>query len=705
MEIRLSWLRTENFKGIRNFFFEPKGKNANIYGDNATCKTTIEDAWRWLLFNKDSNDKEDTNFTIKPQDENGRDIMGTESLVEAELLINEKPLRLKKVRVEKWTKRQGTGEIVFDGHERKYWFDEEPVNATKYKAKLAELIDETVFKMITNPLYFNTQIDWKKRRDMLFEICIKQSDEEIISKNSNITKLAEFLNGKSIESYENILKDKIKKLNKEKKDLPPRIDELIMSLPQEEPDYAAVEEELKGHKETLQGIELLLTNSTKKANEINKKYQELAKMNSQLEEVKANIKAESGADKKKLLDEKTDLEGGRLLLQSGINNLQIQIDQAERTLKNNTAKREMLIKEWKSLNSTRVEISSEQFEVGEMATNCPMCGQEIPKEKIDSQIEELKANFEKDKKERLDMNQILIEQNTGEGKAIKENTDKTSKNLLELQTELNQKLNQINQITSQLTALDQEISKPVVEPDYTKNQEHNELLQKMQQLKAKLDKPVEDKSSELLQKKADIQAKIDECNKVLNGKAEIEKKKARIEFLKSEEKRIANLIVELEGHKFLINEFYEIKTEMVNQNFEHVRFRFFEENDTNDGKKEMCVAEVNTNGAYVKFEDANTAGQTNAGLNIINILCDFYGVTAPIFIDNRESVSKIMEIDSQIINLVKPPTWDELDKEVQRALAGVEEKEEYSEEDIVKFEKAKKAWNDRNKALRVEVAE
>ena len=710
MEIRLNWLHLSNFKGIKDFKLIANGRNASVFGNNATGKTSVIDSFMWLLFDKDSNNNADTNFTIKPQDENGNDIKHLQTEVEAELLIDGKPLRLKKLRKEKWVTRRGTAEQVMDGHTKKYWFNEVPCKAKEYQAKVDELVNENVFKMITDPTFFNTKIKWEDRRKILLEISGGNlTNEQVIASDENLSNLTEILSGRTVDEYKLVLADKLKNLKKERDDLPPRIDELTRSLPQLEPYYTGIEEELKGHKETLQGIELLLTNSTKKADEINKKYQELAKINSQLEEIKLRIKAESGADKKKLLDEKTDLEGGKLLLQSGINNLQMQIDQAQRTLKNNTAKREMLIKEWKSLNSTRVEISSEQFEIGELATDCPMCGQEIPKEKIDSQIEELKANFEKDRKERLGMNQILIEQNVGEGKAVKENTDKISKDLLELQTELNQKLNQINQIALQLTALDKEIAKPTAEPDYTKNQEHNELLQKMQQLKAELDKPVEDKSAELIQRKSDVQAKIDECNKVLNGKEELEKKKARIEELKADEKRVSALIAKLEGHKFLLDQFVVAKVNLledsINSQFKHVRFKLFEENITNEGIKETCIALVNTNGAYVKYEDGNSAGQINAGLDIINSLCRFYGVTAPIFIDNRESVSEIMEINSQIINLVKPPTWDELDKEVQRALAGVEEKEEYSEEDITKFEKAKKAWNDRNKSLRVEVEE
>ena len=54
----------------------------------------------------------------------------------------------------------------------------------------------------------------------------------------------------------------------------------------------------------------------------------------------------------------------------------------------------------------------------------------------------------------------------------------------------------------------------------------------------------------------------------------------------------------------------------------------------------------------VAYGSANTAAQVNAGLDIINALSRFYGVSAPIFIDNRESVNEIIPTQSQIINLV-----------------------------------------------------
>ena len=58
MEIKLNSLILENFKGISYFELNVDGKNASVYGTNASGKTTLADAYFWLLFGKDSNGAE-----------------------------------------------------------------------------------------------------------------------------------------------------------------------------------------------------------------------------------------------------------------------------------------------------------------------------------------------------------------------------------------------------------------------------------------------------------------------------------------------------------------------------------------------------------------------------------------------------------------------------------------------------------------------
>lgn len=669
MNIKLNWIHLSNFKGIKDFKLDAQGKNVSVFGNNGTGKTTLQDAWTWLLFDKDSNNNADTKFTIKPQDKFGQDINHLQTVVEAELLVDDKPLRLKKLREENWVTRRGTTEPVMDGHVKKYWFNEVPVKAKEYQSKVDELVNENIFKMITDPLYFNTKLSWQDRRQMLLKISGDKTVEEVIASDSSLAGLKEILNGRTIPEYELVLADRLKELKKDRDNIPPRIDELTRSLPQEEPDYTAVEKELEKHKKTLQGIELLLTNATTKANEINKKYQELAKLNSQLEEVKAKIKANSGEDRTKLIEEKAELENGKILLESGIRNLRQLINMANSALESNADKRKGLIEQWKRMTAEKTELLAKTIEINLESEHCPTCNQSLPLETLEEKRHQLEERAKQEKERELQSIEFRIKQNIEAGQALKENTEETQRDLELAEKELSQKETALKKLEQQIAGLDYELSKPIAEPDYTKYPEYNELLQKIQELQSELGKPVEDKSNELLQRKAEIQAKIDECNKVLSSKAETEKKKARITELKVQEKMLSSQIAELEGHKFLLERFIVAKVNLledsINSQFKHVRFKLFEENVTNEGIKETCVALVNTNGAYVKYEDANNAGKINAGIDVINSLSRFYEVTAPIWIDNRESVVKLADTDSQVISLIVSEPDKELRVEVE----------------------------------------
>lgn len=653
MDIRLNWLHIKNFKGIRDFKLVAYGKDVKVYGDNGAGKTTLMDSFLWLLFDKDSTDR--TNFTVKPQDEYGNDIHHLQTEVEAELLVDGKPLKIRKMQEEKWTKKRGESEKRLTGHTTSYWWDDVPVKAGEYKDKIDSLLNENKFKLITNPLYFNTKLPWQERREILLETCGDISDEQVIASDKKLSKLKEVLNDRQIDDIKKMIADKVKRLEKERQDIPPRIDELMLSLPQEEPDYEAIEAEIAKYKETLSGIELFLTNATQKANEINKKYQELGQLKAQLEEVKENIKASSGTDKKKLFEEKEELESGKGLLEININALQSQIEQCTRNIEYDEQELNRLRKQWFELNEKKNEIKAMEYQAGDIETSCPTCGQSLPQETIDAKLAEIKANFENNKKFELARAIAQLKLNQDTGIAIKERVEQAKKDKKELEAELASKENKLKEIANQIAELDAKILAPCPEPDYSQYPEYTQLVDKIEQLQAELEKPVEDKSKELLQRKAELQAKIDELNATLNGKAEIEKRKARIEELKAEEKRIAGQIAELEGIKYLLEQFIVTKVNLlenrINSKFKFVKFKMFNE-QVNGGIAETCEALVNTNGSYVPFNDANSAGKINAGIDVINSLCQFYGVSAPIWIDNRETVVKLVDTDSQVISLI-----------------------------------------------------
>ena len=85
----------------------------------------------------------------------------------------------------------------------------------------------------------------------------------------------------------------------------------------------------------------------------------------------------------------------------------------------------------------------------------------------------------------------------------------------------------------------------------------------------------------------------------------------------------------------------------INSKFKKAKFKLFKEL-INGGIEETCE----TTFGGVPFSDLNSAMRINIGLDIINTLTDHYGINAPIFIDNRETVVELEPSKSQIISLI-----------------------------------------------------
>ena len=89
MDIRIKTITLHNFKGIRDAAFDFGGKNARIEGENGRGKSTVFDAFVWLLFGKDHAGQNWTNFDLKPIDPETREpIHGLEHWVEAVLSVD-----------------------------------------------------------------------------------------------------------------------------------------------------------------------------------------------------------------------------------------------------------------------------------------------------------------------------------------------------------------------------------------------------------------------------------------------------------------------------------------------------------------------------------------------------------------------------------------------------------------------------------------
>ena len=227
--------RLTNFKGIRDFTLDTQGQNMNIYGENATGKTTLYDAFLWLLFNKDSQNK--TDFAIKTLDENGNEIHGLEHAVETVLALNGKSLTLRKVYSEKWTKKRGAAKKEFTGHTTDHFIDGVPVKKGEYDARIANIASEDIFKLLTSPTYFNEHLHWQDRREILLQVCGDISDGDVLDSlatlqnKDQILALTNILNTRSLDDHRKIIQARRTEINKELDKIPVRINEAELAMP------------------------------------------------------------------------------------------------------------------------------------------------------------------------------------------------------------------------------------------------------------------------------------------------------------------------------------------------------------------------------------------------------------------------------------------------------------------------------------------
>lgn len=634
MKMRLLKLRVKNFKGIKEFVLDTNGgKNTNIYGDNGTGKTTIFDAFTWLLFDKDSSDR--SKFDIQPLDKQGNVIHMIDTEVEGLLDIDGKVIVLKKILREKWTKKRGEAESELKGTETLYYINDVPVKQSEYKAYINELIDESIFKMITNPLYFGLVLKWQDRRKVLLDMVGDVTDEDVISSKNELKELKVLLNNIDIETLKKSIAARKKKLNDDIKSIPYRIDELSNTI--QEYDFDALEFRKKFIQAAIDDIEAKLADSSKIDEEFLKDKKRLYELQSELVKIEQKAKNEAYKEYEQLNKElqntliELNTEKSKLVQQ------QILIENAEKEIERLEKENEELRKKWREENKKELTFDESLFV-------CPVCKRPFEEADIEVKKEEMLRNFNFEKAETL-------KKITAQGK---ENNQRIE--------ELKKKINEINieEIEAKIIVLDKRAKdikakidnfKPVISLD--NNEQYKEIKSEIEAIEKKLSTQyINTEKDELKKKLVELKKELEEVNSKLAYREHNEKVKARIEELKNQERELAKQIAELERQEFLTEEFIKAKVELlqskIDRKFKYVKFKMFDI-QVNGGIAETCEPMVDG----VPFStNLNSGARINAGLDIINALCDYYNIQAPIFIDNKESITKLIETKSQVISLI-----------------------------------------------------
>ena len=636
--MKIQSLVLRNFKGIKEFELNAGGKDVAVYADNGLGKTTIADSFNWLLFGKDSLGR--AKFEIKTLDKNGNIIHGLEHEVEGTFDIGDKQLKLKKVYKEKWTKKKGQPTATFTGHTTDHFIDEVPVNEKVYTAKIAEIVSEDIFRLLTSPLFFNEQLHWEKRREIILQVCGDVSDEEVIASDKALADLPSILNGRLLDDHRKVVTAQKTKINSELKDIPVRINEVNRSLPDisqlNSVELTAKTTELKGKLQDKQQ-EIMTIQS---GGEVAEKVKKLRELESKILDIQN--------EHKKKQHELTFAKRSELLEVKGkLQNSEHDAKQKDRVVKVNDerilgleGRAQELRNDWHNYN--KMEFTFEQD------NNCPTCGQALPEDKLDKAREDALAAFNTFKA-------TSLTNISADGKACKKEIELWKAENATYRKEVvilleQQKILQEQAIKLQ-TELD-ELSAGVT--DITANAEYVAALSEKEELIAKIGQ-LKANNHDLLSTAKSEAAGIEEEFNVYQGQIkDIEthtKGQKRIEELMAQEKKLAGEYEKLERESYLCDQFIKTKVSMldvrINNFFKMARFKMFNVL-VNGAVEPMCSV---TYGG-VPFESLNNAGRIQVGLDIISTLQKHYNFYAPVWVDNRESIVILPKMDCQVISLV-----------------------------------------------------
>lgn len=664
MKITIKSIHIENFKGIKmldvNFSVKTK-----ISGQNAVGKTTIFDAFTWLLFNKNSSGEE--KFNVRPLNE-GMRVDNVEIKVSAILDVDGKGVELSKTQKQNWVKKRGTDTAVLQGNVNSFEIDGYPKSEADFKAYVSELAQsEEMFKMLTNPQYFSS-LKWKDQRDILMKLVSEVSDVDLAQTDAKYAPLlSELEKAPSTDDIRAKFSKALSEWKKKQAEIPVRIDEAMKS----KVDIDVAEQEL-----AKTDLETKIADIDAKIKDSDGVMMELGREEMQLQFDMSGIMQTMNRD---LTNRRIEIEAELPDLQNEMKRFadtialkERRVSENETVISNADSEQKRLGEEYNTEKSKAFYefpylFDESKWVFDENSTVCSLCGQKLPEDKI----EQLKADFESRKeKAKADAEEKL------KSERFKFDTDKKvelnrlitigteKKNLIaelteentNLQAEIEALKKQEKDAIAKKEALSKTLSEMPVEADYSQNEEyvkmkarHDEVLVEIENMKANgEDAAVENLKSE----KEELQARLDEVNSTIAKASMNVEIDERIGQLQEEQKEIGQKVADQEQILYLLEEFIRFKlnkvSESINSHFKTVNFKLFEM-QLNGGMKDCCECTVNG----VPYSTLNSGHRIVAGLDIIRSLSELYGVSVPIFVDNAESLNdfNVPDMDAQLILL------------------------------------------------------
>lgn len=656
-----------NFKGIRELALDLGSKNANISGRNGSGKTTIADAFNWLLWGKDSRGNSDNTFGIKTTDAEGNVIPKLEHKVTAALTVTDTETgetstsELSRCLVEDW--REENGKHVLKGNHTDYTINGAPVGTKReYDRRVSEIIPENVFKLITNPDYFNG-LDWEQRRQILIDMAGETSDAEVVAEHPELSQLLDKLAGKDIDDYRRELTAQLKRTDEALDKIPVRIDEVRRSMPKTE-DFPAIEQELVQAEDALakqQAAAASLSEAARQQGEqaaaIQKEINSLrmtqqqvlysAKAEAERKAAEANEERNRLADRLRILRNNATTGAARNALT--IAQLKREMETYKKSITRMKEQQERLRERFRSVNG-------EQYQ-REGALMCP-----VFKHACQDVQACLKHQADADKAAE-DFNTVKL----GTLNSINTEGKELGRNIADVEAMMANSLEAISKAeadsaaaekesNAQIEALQRQIAdRPEQKPSPVDAETLAEWVEAENRIKQLLAEQTKVRTTQAAPKADDdhtqqLQSRIDVLKQSLYKRDVIIQAEARLKELEAEARNLAQAKAATAEALNSVEEFTAAKVDAtearVNAMFHGVHFKMFR-TLLNGTRQPDCICYIDG----TRWFDKNAAGRVNGGLEIINTLSRHHGVSAPIFIDNAERVNDFIATAGQLIML------------------------------------------------------
>lgn len=634
--IELKRLTLSNWRGqSRKVDFEGR---TDVYGKNKTGKSSLKDAFLWLLTGYDSNNR--MNFNLFDNNMEYTAENNPEASVEGVFLINDNEYSFKRTAKMGFVRKRGNKEYERKGtDDYKFLMDGIEMSATEYRTRINELFaEQNVLRIMLDTTYF-LGMEWKDQRTYLSLMSGEIKKEDYKGKYDTLFEKLDKYTMEEIKSQIATICDPIKA---QLKSFPLTIQTLEENLP----DISKVEEAKKNIENdkiqikeiedmmngTAESIKPFIDKRNKEMLEISTKKNELINRKKAFEEEqKAPIEiARKNLDNISAKNEEIKAHNDKI--ERDRNRYETQIKTFEEYVKQCEQRRTALLAE---KNEEKEKLFGED--------TCPVCGQSYP----ESKLGELRASFEEKKKNRLE---TIIAQ----GKANNSRKDSFLKSIQELKEEINslpepQGLHSVIEAVEELRKAEENWKR------FEDTEEYASLMEEIHNMEENLTVIPEQDNAEMISMKETFMKHIEEESKILGLVDERKKQEQKIENLKKDQRAAAEKLAEQEQLDYEIKEYEEerakIVSDRVNRYFKRCHITMMSQ-DKSGKWIPNCV--------ITALDGANSATSNGAerillGVDISNAFAEYFGISLPLFVDDVNLINDVhaaIQTKHQLISLI-----------------------------------------------------